>query len=179
MSGKPGITNNPTGVNQFTNANPYDPPPPPAYSTEVKVDVLLRIADGETPNSIAKLPDMPTARTIRYWAQHDQAFAEGLARARTLSAASLIEEAMDSARAAKDRDSAAAGRVQTETFLKIAALLDPAHYAPKGTGAAVSVTINTNLDGVPKTRADGAYVVTIEHGDGVQDADSDDSAPAK
>lgn len=144
--------------------NPYEPPPPPkAYPEEVKVQVLGLLSDGMTMSGIEKMSGMPNAATIRYWRRHDPAFAEAFARAHEEMATSLLHRAVDAADAAKDKDTASSGRVKADTFLKVAAMLDPQRYGPKQPGGrALSVTINTNIGGPADNRSDGAYTITIE-----------------
>lgn len=130
---------------------------PIAFDPEAAMEIIRRVMDGHLLKEIEADPEMPTRHTIYKWREEVDSFSEAFDRARAWQAESLVEEGVQAARDAKDKDSAAAGRVKTETFLKVAARLDPEKWAEKRdmTGAGVKIILNTSLP-APEREGDPA-----------------------
>jgi len=74
-------------------ASPAQPGPSDSrYGEEIAAEICLRLASGESLNSVCRDPTMPTKATVLKWAARRAAFAEALAAART-AAAERIEGA--------------------------------------------------------------------------------------
>ena len=105
---------------------------PSMYSPEIVQEYCQRLADGELAIEISKLPGMPSTSTIWRWLDQHEGFRETYARARLLQAQACAEKAVQSGRAAK-ADDAAAARVKFDADRWLAARLDPANYADRST----------------------------------------------
>src|SRR6185503_4878777 len=87
---------------------------PSKFSKAIADEICRRLADGESLRTICAEDAMPDKDTVRRWLRDEVSadFHAQYARAREEQADSLAEEAIDAARAAVDRDTAAAAKVQ-------------------------------------------------------------------
>ena len=123
----------------------------PIYDAEVMGRICVRIAAGETLNTICKGKDQPTTWTFRNWILHSEQLREMYAQARELKAHSLFDEALDEARAIK-KNPGSAQEVRAAdiliTHLRWAAgKLNARDYSERSsTKFIVPIQINTTID---------------------------------
>jgi len=106
---------------------------PSKFSKAIADEICRRLADGESLRTICAEDAMPDKDTVRRWLRDEVSadFHAQYARAREEQADSLAEEAIDAARAAVDRDTAAAAKVQVDALFKYAGQLKPKVYGDK------------------------------------------------
>lgn len=68
---------------------------PTAYSEKIAEHIIEQISHGRTFTSVCQDPDMPTVRTIQYWAMQKPDFFAKLARAREAGAEYLVGDLHD------------------------------------------------------------------------------------
>lgn len=102
---------------------------PSSYKPEVALEILRRMAGGETLTSICEAKGMPSHSTVRLWAVEDrEGFSALYARAREAQAHAIAEAALDGALAAKDP---ALGRLQFDARRWYAGKMMPRLYGDK------------------------------------------------
>ncbi len=125
--------------------------PPSVFRPELVVEIVERIAEGETLSAICKRDGMPTPGTFRKWALARKEVWEAFQAARELKADSLFDEAMDLAREIR-KDPGSAQRVRAYdvamSHLRWAAgKLNPQRYSDRSQMIfTVPIQINTTLD---------------------------------
>lgn len=112
------------------------------YSPELAERICARIEAGEPLAAICRDDDMPGVRTVLRWADEIGEFAAEYARAREAQAEHLDAEIDRVAATAKDKDSAAAARVQITALTWRASKQAPKRYGDK---LDVEVSTNTSL----------------------------------
>lgn len=123
-----------------------------AYDPEKALEILERLADGETLNEICKgKPGMPHPTTFKRWAINQPELAKAYINAIQLSATSLEEEALDTARLIalkpKDGTHVRAVEVKLNQLRWSAERRDPAKFGTKSQiNVRVPVQIITSLD---------------------------------
>ncbi len=125
--------------------------PPSVFRPELVVEIVERIAEGETLSSICKGDGMPNPGTFRKWALARKEVWEALQAARALKADSLFDEAMDMAREIKDNPGTAqhvrAFDVAMSHLRWAAGKLNPQRYSDRSQIVfTVPIQINTTLD---------------------------------
>ena len=122
---------------------------PTAFKLDTVKEILARLGGGETLTAICEDDHMPSRVTVWYWGQAHPPFANLLERVRTGAwTDSLVDQALDRALAASDKEEAACARVVAETALKVAGRANPQRWGERGnlTGG-VNVQIVTPLFG--------------------------------
>ncbi len=144
--------------------------PPSVFRPELVVEIVERIAEGETLSAICKGDGMPTPGTFRKWALARKEVWEALQAARELKADSLFDEAMDLAREIR-ADPGTAQRVRaydvSMSHLRWAAgKLNPQRYSDRSQIIfTVPIQINTSLDlgqGASGTEDGSVYDLTAK-----------------
>ena len=153
----------PERIDKSAGVDWFKPPPGPGnptYTAETAAEILRRHASGETIRFICNEINMPAHQTWNWWVTRSPALAASYGRAKKLWAESMLGEALDAARNAVDRDSAAAAKVRVDACLRIAAMVDPAKWSEKRVAPKVeAVLVITNI-GQKDRRSD-----TIEDAD--------------
>lgn len=80
--------------------------------------------------ALREIEGMPSPSTFWRWHMEDEAIRDNLARARENGVEARLEEAIEIADTAIDRDSAAAAKVRVDTRIKLAQMLAPRKYKP-------------------------------------------------
>lgn len=106
---------------------------PSRYSDKLAVEICRRISLGELLKNICNDEHLPAYSTVMHWLwsdeyEHFARFRHLYAQARAAQADAFLEEAMNAARTANDKDSAAAARVLADTIKWAAARLNPQKY---------------------------------------------------
>jgi len=99
---------------------------PSIYSEELAEDILERLGNGESMVQICASEDMPGLRTVMRWANENEDFGTGYARAREAQAEVMDDKILQAAKTATDDPQAA--RVQIEAYKWRAAKLAPKKY---------------------------------------------------
>ncbi len=140
------------------------------FRPELVVEIVERIAEGQTLSSICKGDGMPTPGTFRKWALARKDVWEALQAARELKADSLFDEAMDLAREIR-QDPGTSQRVRAYdvamSHLRWAAgKLNPQRYSERSQIVfTVPIQINTTLDlgqGAAGTEDGSVYDLTAK-----------------
>jgi hypothetical protein len=138
------------------------------YVPEVALEIVERIARGETINKICeKGSGYPHPVTFKRWVVNNPELARAIDAARKLSAQSLEEEALDAAReikaAQRDGTHVRAVEVLLAQLRWSAERRDPAQFGTKApVSIRVPIQINTTLDmGVVKGDVEGKDIYTI------------------
>lgn len=136
---------------------------PVDYSPMVGAGIVRRLLGGETVAQVCADPDMPDLPTVSLWRLIYPSFDEAIDSARTIQAAYRADQAYAAVHKAADKDAAYIARVQADVYLRLAARQDPARFAERrDSGPAVSVTINTDVQGPSADRGPGgAYVIDL------------------
>ncbi len=124
---------------------------PSLYSPELAEQICTLMIEGKLMTEIEALPGMPSATTIRVWAATRDDFRSMYARAREASGDALAERALSVAMAAKNKDQAAAARVQADNLRWLAS-----KRAPKNYGDKTMVEMDANITNGPGKVADDA-----------------------
>ena len=137
---------------------------PTDYCPELAAEIVRRLGEGETLRALCRDPQMPSNWAIYHWMAQHEPFASAVRLARTIRQAdSLVDEALDEARLADDKDSAMSARVKTETFLKVAGRLNPRQWGERTDGSGtVNIQINTSLPSPFAAAKPGHYVIEAE-----------------
>lgn len=108
---------------------------PSKYTPQLAQRICTEIAQGKSLVAVLKAEGMPDYSTVTRWLDHPQheAFRKMYARAREDQADYLADELVEIADTAKDRDSAAAAKVRTDTRKWVAAKLKPRKYGERVT----------------------------------------------
>lgn len=108
---------------------------PSKYTPQLAQRICTEIAQGKSLVAVLKAKGMPDYSTVTRWLDHPkhEAFRKMYARAREDQADYLADELVEIADTAKDRDSAAAAKVRTDTRKWVAAKLKPRKYGERVT----------------------------------------------
>jgi hypothetical protein len=101
------------------------------YTPELAELICARIEAGEPLAAICRDADMPGVRTVLRWADENEGFATEYARARDAQGEHLDAEIDRIAATAKDKDSAAAARVQINALIWRASKQNPRRYGER------------------------------------------------
>lgn len=112
-----------------------------SYSPALAEQICARIEAGEPLAAICRDDDMPGVRTVLCWADEIEEFAEEYTRARDAQGEHLDAEIDRIAKTAKDKDSAAAARVQITALCWRAS-----KQAPKRYGDRVDLNVEHSFD---------------------------------
>ena len=104
---------------------------PSIFTPELAETICARLESGEPLAAICREPHMPGARTVLQWADDREDFAAAYRRAREAQAEWLDAEIQRIAGTAKDKDSAAAARVQITALTWRASKQAPKRYGDK------------------------------------------------
>ena len=105
---------------------------PSSYSDELATDILGRIADGQSLNSICKLQGFPHISTVFDWLSRKHDFADRYARARTAQGDAKFEAISDiTQRVLSGELDPHAGRVAIDAYKWQAGKLRPSVYGEK------------------------------------------------
>lgn len=104
---------------------------PSIYTEELAAEICRRISDGESLRRISLEQRMPDKETVRTWLRTNPHFLARYRVARQESAHSIVEESLDRAREADDRDSAAAAKVFLDASRWAASKLNAPVYGDK------------------------------------------------
>ncbi len=138
--------------------------PPSVFRPELVVEIVERVAEGETLSSICADDGMPTPSTFRRWVLARDEVREAFFLARELKADSLFDEALDLARAIKrspgTSQNVRAYDVAMSHLRWAAGKLNPQRYSDRSQiSLTVPIQINTTLD-----LGQGSTVQVTEHG---------------
>lgn len=105
------------------------------YSPEQRDEMLARIYEivaGGVPldRALREHDGMPSPTTFWRWHMEDEKVRDNLARARENGVEAHLDECLDIADTAIDRDSAAAAKVRVDTRVKLAQMMAPRKYKP-------------------------------------------------
>jgi len=132
---------------------------PSKYTPQLAQRICTEIAQGKSLVAVLKAEGMPDYSTVTRWLDHPkhEVFRKMYARAREDQADYLADELVEIADTAKDRDSAAAAKVRTDTRKWVAAKLKPRKYGERVTQELTGpgggpVEINNLLTEVPLER---------------------------
>lgn len=123
-----------------------------AYSPEIALQIVEQLAEGKTLKEICEGdPKFPHHVTFKRWVVNNPTLAKAVDAARTMSAMSLEEEALDAAReikkAQRDGTQVRAFEVLLAQLRWSAERRDPALFGNKtAVSVRVPITINTTLD---------------------------------
>ncbi|MDY0308158.1 MAG: hypothetical protein RBR18_17145 [Desulfovibrionaceae bacterium] len=108
---------------------------PSKYTPALAQRICTKIAQGKSLVSVLKAKGMPDYTTVARWLAHPdhEEFRQMYTRAREDQADYLADELVQIADTAKDRDSAAAAKVRTDTRKWVAAKLKPRKYGERVT----------------------------------------------
>lgn len=140
--------------------------PPSVFRPELVVEIIERVAEGETLTSICETDGMPSPTTFRRWVLAREEVRTAFQLARELKADSLFDEALDMARAIK-RSPGTSQNVRAYDVVMshlrwAAGKLNPQRYSDRSQiSFTVPIQINTTLD---LGQGGGGGNVT-EHGD--------------
>lgn len=144
--------------------------PPPEYRVEIFDHILNAIAEGRTVKaSVAEINEkfgiiLPVSN-VYHWVERIPEFGEAYHRARRLHAHALQDDALDKADMAKDRDSALAARIHTETRLTLAARWNPSEFSDKRNGSTgITINLNTPIGNEPSSVIDhdGGFNILVD-----------------
>lgn len=141
-----------------------------SYDPHVALEIVERIAEGETLASITQDKKFPTRATFMKWLVRVPELREAYMAARELSALSFEEEAIDNARELRRSPGTAqavrAADIAINQLRWSATRRDPKNYGDKGLAATiVPVTIQTTLnlgDGSKQIGAEIPDIYTID-----------------
>ena len=97
---------------------------------ELLPTIYAEVASGRSLSSVLKDAGMPSSSTFWRWHAEQPDIRDNLARARENGVEALLDECVDIADEASDRDSAAAAKVRVDTRIKLAQMLAPRKYKP-------------------------------------------------
>jgi hypothetical protein len=105
---------------------------PAIYTAELATAICTRLAEGESLRGICASDGMPARSTVARWVVEDtEGFSAQYARAREMQAELLIDEIVEIADEAEDRENAPAIKVRVDTRIWAAGRLRPKVYGPK------------------------------------------------
>ena len=101
--------------------------------TSQQLEVLRQITEGAPLREICAAEGMPCKSTLMNWLASDPDFRSSYGMAKNLQAEMLTDQMREVAATAKDRDSAAAARVQIDVLKWLAAKQAPKRYGDAST----------------------------------------------
>jgi|ERR1700691_958156 len=101
------------------------------YDRAVGEIVLKRLAEGNSLSQIAESFDMPRPCTVLCWVKNVPSFAEKYKEAREMQVYALMDQVIDIADAAIDKNTAAIAKVKIDTRFKLAGKLLPNIFGDK------------------------------------------------
>lgn len=114
------------------------------YTEALAKRICKEIASGKSMAKICKMESMPSHQTIRNWLTSRPDFFERYQRAREVQFEDMLEEIVEIADSADNKDTSAAARVKIEARLRVLAIQNPARYAER---KHVQSTSDVNVSG--------------------------------
>lgn len=122
---------------------------PSTFTGKMAKRILSELMEGKTLAKICEPEDMPNPGTVWVWRQRHPAFSDIYERVRSGAYAdSLVDQALNRAFDAQDKEDAACARVASETALKVASRINPQRWGERGDpSGGINVQIVTPLFG--------------------------------
>lgn len=102
-----------------------------AYSPDIGLQILVRIADGESLRKICLDKGMPTKTTVFRWLAEDEGFRDQYARAREAQADALFDDVLAIADETTDPEQVQIARMRIDARKWMAGKLRPKKYGEK------------------------------------------------